>query len=458
MSEYSVQKFGGTSAAAPEEIAEIFTEFPDRNKIAVLSAIGKDRTDKNSQLKITDALIGLEEAVDHDDLAATTEAQDFIIERTRQVYSMLGETSLRSICDDLYGMLQPKHRSEGYSWIGERISAKLFAQLTGAVYVPTDLRFSNGILDIDASVQAILKTSQPIINQGRQIVTEGFFGHDIVNRKIVTLPRGGSDTSGIIYAGAFGVAEPHLWINENYTDRDGIYSADPDVVDDARVIPEATHEEIREKMHGITERNGPVHGDAIAYASRMGVEMVVKNTFNPSASGTRIVSSRVSDPEHPIIGITGKSDITALSVFDMGMADAKNYLARILQKTGELDTSISNIPTGEDRIKLIFNSGMSEDTLEEIKSFIQEMAISGEKAEVEVIRNQGAVYIVGQELTIPITYTKTLGQVATILANEGLAMREIISHEKSPSLALTVEGSEVTNLIRTLHKALIEAT
>ena len=271
------------------------------------------------------------------------------------------------------------------------------------------------------------------------------------------MPRGGSDISGVIYAGALGRAQPGLWMNENYTDRDGILSADPSVVASPVTIPEMTHEEVREKMHGVTERNGVVHGDAIAYAYWLDVEMAIRNSFNRDAVSTRIVSARESDPAHPIIGISGKSDQVALDVFDMGMADARNYLLAIFEKVGKLDVSISNVPTGEDRLKLVFNSGIADDKLDNIRHFILDRAISNGKATAEVRKDEGAVYLIGQELTNPLTYTRILGRVASVLDGAGKAIREVISHEKSPSLALTVDGSEVDQIVQALHKEFIES-
>jgi len=325
------------------------------------------------------------------------------------------------------------------------------------LYVPTDLKFSGNVLHLPDSVESVNGTLRPFLSTNRQIVTEGFFGYDRRSGRVEVLPRGGSDITGVIYTGALNVAEPGKWINENYTDKDGLFSADPDMVKEAKVIPEITHEEVREKMHGITERNGPIHGDAIAYASRLNVEMMIRNSFNRDAPGTHIVAERISDPEHPIIGVTGKSNVVALDAFDMGMADAKNYLSAILAKTGELDVSISNVPTGEDRIKLVFNSVVTDEKLELISNFILSRAISGDKATVNITRYEGSVYLVGQELTNSLTYTRTIGKVATILAEASLPMREVISHEKSPSLALTVAGGDVRTIIGLLHKEFIES-
>lgn len=437
--------------ACPERAARIFTEDPERNEVAVVSAVGKS-DEPGGDIKVTDLLGGFEQAVRQGDNAAITSYREAVLERNCHAYGMLGERALSRICDEAYRALQPHNRDQGFKWVGEWISARLFAELTDAVYVPSGLRFGGGRLLLPSSLGAIRREVQPVLATGQQVVTEGFFGYDS-SRRVVTLPRGGSDISAIVYAGALNDGR---WIHENYTDKDGILSADPGIVPRTRVIPEMTHEEVREKMHGATERNGVIHGDAIAYAARLGVEVRVKNTFNRTAEGTRIVSSRQSDEEHPVIGVSGKAGLAAIDIYDMGMANAEGYLARILRRVGDRGMSISNLPTSEDRLKIMFNSGVTDSNLEEIGGYVRRNAISGEGARVDTVEDEGAVYVIGQELAKPLVYTRILGKVAGILATDGLAIREVVSHEKSPSLALTVKGADVPRTIRLLHEELVE--
>jgi aspartokinase len=248
------------------------------------------------------------------------------------------------------------------------------------------------------------------------------------------------------------------WIHENYTNRDGVMTADPEIVPGALVIPVMTHEEARELMHGVIDRNGVIHGDAVELAARYGITLVVRNTHNPAAPGTYIVSSRESEGQPPIIGISGKSNITAIDVYDMGMAEPSNYLAPILTRIGEdAGLSISRIPMSEDGLKLIFNGDVPEQRLEDIVSFIKKRAISGSAAKVIPIRNEGEVYMVGQELKRPTVYTETLGEVATSLLADNLGFSEVISLQNSPSMAITVDdGNDVPATIRTLHEQFVE--
>ncbi len=213
--ELSVLKFGGTSAAKPEQMAQIFQSDIERNRVAVLSAVGKDIDNPDDKIKGTNLLYNLEEAVEHEDRVAIQEAQEAFIEKNRQAYHMLGERALTSVTNAAYVLMSPERAKDGYAWIGEHVSARLFAQLVGAVYVPTGLRFVDGQMDIHKSIRTINQTIPHILKSGAQVVTEGFYGLDNASGTVNTLPRGGSDTTAVVITGAHKKATSEARITDN---------------------------------------------------------------------------------------------------------------------------------------------------------------------------------------------------------------------------------------------------
>lgn len=455
MFEYSVQKFGGSSMARPECAAEVFTAEPARNQIAVVSAVGTSN-ELGGDTKVTDLLVGCEQAVADNDQEAALSLFERVLLRNQQAFSRVGSCALSKICETATEVFQSDaSQAQGYKWMGEWLSAQLFAELTGAVYVPSGLRFTNGTLDIQESLDAIRQTVGPVLDSGKQAVVPGFYGYDTASGKVVALERGGSDISGVLYTGTFNGRRGH-WLNENYTDKDGILSADPGVIPNARVVAEMTHEEVREMMHGVIGRNGVIHGNAIAHAARLGVEICVKNTFNPNAEGTCIVPSRRPDRRYPVIAISGKNQLTAIDVYDPGMADAEGYLSGILHKIEQQGMSISHIPTSEDRLNVIFNHGVTQGGLDAVGRHMRQNAISAEHAEVNVNRGEGAVYLIGQALTDPLVYSRVCAESISTLAAQGIPFRSVLSHAKSPSLALAIPGEAVSEAMQLLHKELVE--
>ena len=88
------------------------------------------------------------------------------------------------------------------------------------------------------------KTLKTLVEQGIIPVICGFQGVTDMDGSITTLGRGGSDTS----AAAFGVAVDAEKV-EIYTDVDGVMTADPRIVSDAKIIKQISYDEIREMAH-----------------------------------------------------------------------------------------------------------------------------------------------------------------------------------------------------------------
>lgn len=127
-----------------------------------------------------------------------------------------------------------------------------------------------------------------LIEQGIIPVICGFQGVTEDHKNITTLGRGGSDTS----AAAFGVALKADKV-EIYTDVDGVMTADPRVVKDAKIIKQISYDEIREMAH---QGAKVIHPRAVEIVMRYGVPMVVKSTFS-DAPGTMITKEEDNNPD-----------------------------------------------------------------------------------------------------------------------------------------------------------------
>lgn len=165
---------------------------------------------------------------------------------------------------------------------------------------------------------AKIRTVEPdtllkLVERGIIPVVCGFQGETEDHKNIVTLGRGGSDTS----AAAFGVAV-HADKVEIYTDVDGVMTADPRIVKDAHIIKQISYDEIREMAH---QGAKVIHPRAVEIVMRYGVPMVVKSTFS-EAKGTLITEDEQSktleqqdnlETNHAA-GVASKTDIAFFSV------------------------------------------------------------------------------------------------------------------------------------------------
>jgi len=113
---------------------------------------------------------------------------------------------------------------------------------------------------------------QDELEQGNVVVVGGFQGVSY-KRDITTLGRGGSDTSAVALAAALNAERCEI-----YSDIDGVYSADPSIIKDAKHLPEISYQQMQEmSMAGAKVLNA----QAVEYAKNAGITIYARSTFNP---------------------------------------------------------------------------------------------------------------------------------------------------------------------------------
>jgi len=210
--------------------------------------------------------------------------------------------------------------------VGEQISAALLAMTIqemgckaisftgGQVGIMTDSAHTN------ARIQEI-ETSRVMekLDQDNIVIVTGFQGVDI-HGNITTLGRGGSDTSAVAIAA---VIQADLC--EIYTDVDGVYTADPRVVTDARKLEKISAEEMLE-MANLGAK--VLQSRSVEFASRYKVPLCVRSSFN-NEPGTMIVQETEEMEEIKITGITLARDQARVNVFDL--PDRPGIVAKIFK-------------------------------------------------------------------------------------------------------------------------------
>jgi aspartate kinase len=140
------------------------------------------------------------------------------------------------------------------------------------------------------------KRVRDAIEAGAIVVVAGFQGID-ESADITTLGRGGSDTTAVALAAAMKLAGYEVAC-EIYTDVDGVYTADPRVVPDARKIDEISYDEMLEMA---SMGAGVMHSRSIEFAKKFDVPLMVRNAFS-DAVGTWIVPEAAWMGEIPVCG------------------------------------------------------------------------------------------------------------------------------------------------------------
>ena len=135
----------------------------------------------------------------------------------------------------------------------------------------------------------------------RDVVVTGFAARDSAGR-CATLGRNGSDYSGAIFAVLFGAEDLTIW-----TDVDGVLSADPRLVPDAVCLPSMSYAEACELAYFGAK---VLHPQTMAPAMQAGLPILIRNSRNPAAPGTRIAADNLpSASDSPVKGLSVVRDI-----------------------------------------------------------------------------------------------------------------------------------------------------
>ena len=295
-----IQKYGGTSVATAARIRRVARRIADtvasgHQVVAVVSAMGHT----------TDRLIELAHRVTDEPPA-----------RELDMLVANGETitaPLVAMC--LQGLGVP-----AISLTGQQAGIR-----TGPQHSKARIR------EIDpARIRRALDEGQVPVVAGFQGVTEEL--------EITTLGRGGSDTTAVALAAALDAAECEI-----FTDVDGILTADPRVVPEARLLKFIAYEEILE-LAAVGAK--VMHPRAVEIGELYGVPIHVRSSFH-QRPGTMIVAEVPMEERNRVRGVAHESDVAKITV--MGVPDRPGVAAAIFEPLAEagisVDVIVQNVST-----------------------------------------------------------------------------------------------------------------
>lgn len=197
-----------------------------------------------------------------------------------------------------------------------------------------------------------------LLGKYERAVIPGFYG-SMPNGTIKTFSRGGSDITGAIVARA---AKADMY--ENWTDVSGFLMADPRIVENPKPIDVITYRELRELAYmGATV----LHDESIFPVRHAHIPINIRNTNDPSAKGTMIVSSvKDSTDKSVITGIAGKTGISIISIEKDMMNSELGFGRRVLQVIEENGISFEHLPSGVDTLSVVVHTAALEGKREKV--------------------------------------------------------------------------------------------
>ena len=461
MSDILLMKFGGTSMGSAERIkvsARISADENAKRPVAIVVS---------AMSKITDLLLDSLRKAELGDQAGLHEnlkkLQERHMEACRELlpegYRETATIGIRNLIAEfqriaggilMLGERPPRSVDEAIA-VGERLSALLIAAflesegvksvaMNAAELIVTDSVFGNATPLMEQTRQKARAKLLPLIEDRVLPVITGFNGATIDGRP-TTLGRGGSDFSASILASALDAAE--LWI---WTDVDGIMTADPRLVPQARVLSEVTYSEAAELAY-----NGAkvLHPRTLAPLIDKQIPVWSKNSFNLNAPGTKIVST-LSEPGGAR-AVTSMSNVVLIS---MEPASAEltgtRVMARALDALARANAEILTFSSSSYRQNFCFlirkdekNAALTH--LEE--TFALELA-HGYLKPIEVDENVGLLAIVGEGMR---GHTGLAGRIFTAISRENINIIVIAQGSSELTICVVVRRSGLETAVKAVH-------
>ena len=458
MDKWRVHKFGGSSvadAACMQRVADIIDVDKGRRLGVVLSACRG----------VTDALLALitqaerQQPVD-DAVLALRERH---VEIARALIPGTSADAFTEVldrdCQDISGILHAVHLTRSaspavrdlVSGFGEVWSTRLFARYLAArgkrpgKVIWVDAR---DIVRVDWSPlgpsvlwEESRANAKQVIPQDIEatLVITGFIARTADGLQ-TTLGRNGSDFSASIFGDLLDAEEIVIW-----TDVDGVLSADPRRVPDARVIDSLSYNEAMELAYFGAK---VIHPQTMAPAVEKRIPIWIKNTFAPDRTGSLI--SEEPHSIHPVKGITSIDGVALVNVEGAGMIGVPGTAQRLFGALREDGISVILISQGSSEHSICFAipHAEAERTARTVRHAFHAELNGGQIQNVDVVRGCSILSVVGDGMA---GTPGVAAQVFGSLGAAGVNVRAIAQGSSERNISVVIDERQTTKALRSVH-------
>jgi aspartokinase/homoserine dehydrogenase 1 len=455
-----VLKFGGSSVAGPEAISatyEIVARTPPPVRV-VVSALGG----------VTDLLLeaislaaGQQEAwrerLDEIEKRHLTTVRGLLpVARQAGVLSRVKKelNTLETLLEGafLIGESTPKLRDKVVSF-GELLSAFIISEFylgkgleasfaDSRELITTDNAFGHAKV-LEAKTNALVKAG--LAGAGPVVVLPGFIASN-EQGDTTTLGRGGSDYSAALFAGALGASELEIW-----TDVSGMFTANPKLVKGARPIPSLSYEEAMELSHFGAK---VLYPPTIRPALQAGIPILIRNTFEPEAPGTRIEAD--GNPlGRTVRGISYVPGIALLSLQGPGMIGIPGISNRFFEVLSRQNINVVFITQASSEHSIC--AGIAESQAASAARAVN-LAFEREieKGEIEPLQAEEGLSIVALVGDRMKRHQGLSGRMFSALGRNNVNIRAIAQGASERNISAVIDSADVKKALNTLHEAFFE--
>ncbi|MBN2441409.1 MAG: aspartate kinase [Spirochaetales bacterium] len=458
-----IMKFGGSSVANGariKSVAEIIINEEKTGKTGIVLSAMKGVTDmmiesawnaekgKPEYVKIIETV-----RQKHFEAIDTLFPQDKKEEIKNTITEMLHE--IEEILHGVKLLKECSKRSMDFIMsFGEKLSCKLMAAYLTALsykatyidasenFIITDNQHGSATVHFQQSYENIQKKLKKA--DGIPVIT-GFIASTEIGLT-TTLGRNGSDYTASIIGAALNAECVEIW-----TDVDGVLSADPRIVANAFVIPELSYQEAMELSYFGAE---VIHPYTMIPVVDKKIDIVIKNTLNPSAKGT-LIADKVKRHTTVITGIACIDDVGLINVEGGGMIGIPGMASHILGEIAKAKLNIIMISqaSSEHSICLVFKVQEAEKARKILNQTLQ-FDIKNKKIQnIELKGDLVVMAVIGENMrgTPGIS-----GNLFSALGKEKINVFAIAQGSSERNISFIVGKKDKEKTLNTLHKVFLE--
>jgi aspartate kinase len=340
---------------------------------------------------------------------------------------------------------------DAISSAGERLSTRLLASalcelgLKGVAVEATELIVTDGIHGqaeplMDQTREQARARLLPLLEEGAIPVVTGFIGAT-VEGSLTTLGRGGSDYSATILGAALEAEEVIIW-----TDVDGVLTADPRLVPEARTLREISYNEAAELAYFGAK---VLHPKTLRPVAEACIPVWIRNSFAPERRGTKITATG-----HPtargVKAITAISDVSLITVGGRGIVGVPGIAAKTFAATAQARANVLLISqsSSQNDICFIVNSADAPRTVETLR---ETFAYDLKHRQVEHITVNAEIAIVAVVGDMMRGTPGIAGRTFSSLGRRGINIIAIAQGSSEYNVSFVVEAGAVSEAVMAVH-------
>ena len=457
-----VVKYGGISISSSEDIADVaryIHTLSSQNQVVVVCS---------ATIGTTDGLIGISESIKRGDKSKAVQIATKIIRRhielakktikrqtiSKKLLKSLDHefTQLRALIDGmtLLREITPKTMDHLFSF-GERLAIHLMASAisdcgrrtvlyTGkTVGIVTDSNFGESKPLMDTTALRVSKTIEDAFSKKIVPIVGGFTGAD-QHGHVTTFGRGGSDYTATIIGSCIKADE--IWL---MSDVDGLTSADPKIVKNARILDELSYSEaIEMTLFGAKQ----IHPKTFEPLLSKNIPIKIRSSKNVDNEGTLISATPSPDVANTVKCVSSILGNGLIDIYGGSMVGMPGTAAKIfatLAKAGINVMMISQSPS-ESSITIVVRNADLDRAVN-----ILEMDLLGKIIKkLDITTNMSIIALIGAGMrgTVGVA-SKVFGAIE----EKGINVTMITQGSSELNLAFVVRNSDTINAVRALHDA-----